>query len=165
MNRDYVGWYKLKSEIERRPAQERFHQREIWWCSFGANIGFEEDGKNSQFERAVLIIRKFNKELFLGVPLTTKRKDNRFYHPITIGDQLGSVMVSQVRVLSSRRLGRKLTRIGKKSFHDICASIGELLPLEKSIPADESAGSPVPSGNLYSKDSKLDVESQGREVQ
>lgn len=49
MNRNYVGWYKLKAEIEKRSVQEKFHQREVWWCSLGANIGFEEDGKNSQF--------------------------------------------------------------------------------------------------------------------
>lgn len=164
MKRNYVAWYRLKAQIEQQVPRDKFHQREIWWCSLGANIGFEEDGKNEQFERPVLVVRKFNKELFLGVPLTTKEKDNRFYHPIKIGEQTGSVMISQVRVLSSRRLNRRLTRIGKKTFYEICAQMAALFPLEKSISASEPAESPVPSGNLYSNNTKREQKSQGGSV-
>lgn len=162
MNRNYVGWYKLKSEIEKRPPVANFHAREVWWCSLGANIGFEEDGKNEPFERPVLVLRKFSSELFLGVPLTTTQKDNMFYHPIAVGDLPGSVMTSQVRVLSSRRLNRRLERIGKGRFSQIACKVSGLIDPEKSISADFSAESPVPSGNLYSNNSKQERKSQAK---
>lgn len=160
MNRNYVGWYKLKADIEKRPAVANFHAREIWWCSLGANVGFEEDGKNMQFERPVLILRKFSKELFLGVPLTTKQKDNSYYHPVEVGGLRGSVMVSQVRTLSSRRMSRKVERLGNKRFLEVCDKVNNLMYPEKSISADFSAESPVPSGSLYSNGSKREQKSQ-----
>lgn len=160
MIRDYVGWYKLKADIEKAESDKLFHAREVWWCSLGANIGFEEDGKGLLFERPVLIVRKFSKELFLGVPLTTKSKENKFYHPIVVNKQEGAAMISQVRVLSAQRLNRKLVRIGKNNFNNIVDKISQMVALEKSISADFSAESPVPSGNLYLDNNKLKQKSQ-----
>ena len=160
VKRNYVAWYKVQTGIEKRPAVTNFRAREVWWCSLGENIGFEEDGKNEPFERPVLILRKFSAELFLGAPLTTKRKDNIFYHPIDIGGVTGSVMTSQVRALSSRRLNRRLAHIGKGAFSQIAQKVTLLIDPEKSISADFSAESPVPSGSLYSDDSKHEQKSQ-----
>lgn len=56
-----------------------FKEREIWWRSIGTNIGTEEDGKNAHFERPVLVLRKFNRDIFLGLPLTSTRKDHRYH--------------------------------------------------------------------------------------
>jgi len=41
-----------------------FHGREIWFCAIGANIRFEQDGSGTEFLRPVVIIKKFNKEVF-----------------------------------------------------------------------------------------------------
>lgn len=41
-------------------------------------ISDEQDGKNAEFTRPVLVLRKFNHSLFLGIPLTTNRKN----HPL-----------------------------------------------------------------------------------
>ena len=38
------------------------------------NIGYEQDGSGNDFIRPVVIIRKFNNEIFWGVPLTKTRK-------------------------------------------------------------------------------------------
>ena len=46
MKRNYVAWYKLKAEIEHKREAPEFSERDVWWCSIGANIGFEEDGKS-----------------------------------------------------------------------------------------------------------------------
>lgn len=161
MNRNYVGWYKLKADMEKRPPMANFHAREIWWCSLGANIGFEEDGKNALFERPVLILRKFNKELFFGVPLTSAHKEgNKYYHCIVVDDIPRSALISQARTLSSRRLLRKVERHGKKSFGEVLAAVTDML--QKTISADFSAESPVPSGSLYSDNSKHKRKSQAK---
>jgi hypothetical protein len=55
-------WNTAKQNLDIKILDEKFrvHEREIWWCSMGVNIGDEEDGKNELFERPVLILRKFN---------------------------------------------------------------------------------------------------------
>jgi hypothetical protein len=30
-----------------------FREKEIWWACLGANIGFEQNGKNENFERPI----------------------------------------------------------------------------------------------------------------
>jgi len=72
MNKDYGQWHYLKSKIEIDTPSPQFRELEIWWCSLGKNVGTEEDGKNNLFERPVLIFRKFNKEIFWGLPLTSR---------------------------------------------------------------------------------------------
>ena len=159
MSRNYVGWYRLKTNIEKRPPMPNFHAREIWWCSLGANIGFEQDGKNEFFERPVLILRKFSKELFFGVPLTGQHKEgNEYYYRLVVDGVPRSVIISQARTLSSRRLLRKIERHGKKSFGEVLEQVTSML--QKTISADFSAESPVPSGSLYSNDSKHEQKSQ-----
>lgn len=154
MSKDYQTWHKIKSEVNSKPPIQRFHEREIWWCSLGANVGFEEDGKNDLFERPVLILRKFNKELFIGIPLTKMtKKDNIYYFPVKIGSVDGSIILSQIRVVSSRRLLRKIEKLSWEKFNMLKDDLQKII-LKKSIPVDKSAGSPVPSGNLYFNSSK-----------
>ena len=77
--KDFDEWNRLKKIINDKKVNNWFHEREIWWCSIGVNIGHEEDGKNKQFERPVLVFRKFKKEIFFGIPVSSKLKDNKFY--------------------------------------------------------------------------------------
>jgi mRNA interferase MazF len=65
-----------------------FQEREVWWCNIGVNIGDEEDGKSEFFSRPVLIIHKFNKKVFWGIPLTAQVKDNPNYHKIKFRDRV-----------------------------------------------------------------------------
>ena len=46
----------------------------------GKNIGFEQDGKGENFVRPVVIIKGFNKNMFFGIPLSTKMKEGKFYY-------------------------------------------------------------------------------------
>ena len=69
MSEDFDAWNRLKKEINDEGVVGDFSEREIWWCRIGHNIGFEENGKNRQFSRPVLIFRKFNQALFLRISL------------------------------------------------------------------------------------------------
>jgi len=64
MVKDYKKWHTKKSLIETRNDRLYFHEREIWWCSLGHNVGFEQDGKGVDFARPILVFKKFNKEVF-----------------------------------------------------------------------------------------------------
>lgn len=159
MSKDYLKWHELKTAVNDRPPIQKYHEREIWWCSIGENVGFEQDGKNDMFERPVLVLRKFNKELFIGVPLTTKHKrDNAYYVPVQVQGMLRSAITSQIRTISSRRLVRKIERLGQRQYDYVLREV--LGAVKKTISADESAESPVPGGNLYSDHIKQEQKSQ-----
>ena len=78
VQKDFAGWHLLKAELEqgKRPL---FEERQVWWTSIGVNVGDEEDRKNERFNRPVIILRKFNRNLFVGAPITTQTKRNPYY--------------------------------------------------------------------------------------
>lgn len=78
--KDFGNWNIRKKDLDRRTSRPPFFkEKEVWWLSIGVNIGYEEDGKGRNFARPVLILRKFNNQLFLGIPLSTKTKANIYY--------------------------------------------------------------------------------------
>src|SRR3990167_3366795 len=85
MKKDYAEWHSRKTEIEHLGETRLFfHEREVWWCSIGHNVGFEQDGKGEKFARPVLVFKKFNKEVFWALPISTRIKKSKFYTPINI---------------------------------------------------------------------------------
>ncbi len=58
MEKDFEAWHKKKVGIHKKPKTVFFHEREIWWCALGANVGNEQDGKGALFTRPVLILKK-----------------------------------------------------------------------------------------------------------
>ena len=60
----FVEWTKLKIRLHIESKKiVYFYEREIWWASLGENIGFEQNGKDENFSRPVLILKKFNNHL------------------------------------------------------------------------------------------------------
>lgn len=143
MEKDFQKWHILKSTIDTEHQSPLFREQEIWWCSLGANVGFEEDGKNELFERPVLVFRKFNKELFVGLPMTSKKKEGKYYHALHLHDIERSAILSQIRVLSGKRLIRRLGKLSDKQF---VALENAFIFLIKET--DPFRGPPVPNGNL-----------------
>lgn len=143
MQKDFQKWHSLKSKIDSENISPLFREQEIWWCALGANVGFEEDGKNDLFERPVVILRKFNKELFLGLPMTSKQKEGKYYHSILLHKIARSAILSQVRILSGKRLIRRLGKISDNQFD---AAENAFIAMIKET--DPFRGPRVPIGNL-----------------
>jgi len=122
-------WNQRKKQIDsaKKPSKFYVHEREVWWASVGVNIGTEMDGKNEQFERPVMILRKFGKEQFLGVPLTSREKEGVFYVPVTYGENVGTACISQARVFSVKRLLRKIGRVKKSDFESLNKTLLRLI--------------------------------------
>lgn len=115
--KDFEDWGKLKETLHfQNRSLKIFDEREIWWCSIGQNIGFEENGKNRSYERPVLVLRRFNGHLFLGVPLTSKEHHNKFYFRIS---DSSFAILSQLRTFSSKRLLRRVKTIPDPIFDEI----------------------------------------------
>jgi mRNA interferase MazF len=116
---DFFLWYRKKVQINQKEVVPPFNQRDVWWCSLGLNVGYEADGKNDQLERPVLVLRKFGPDSFIGLPITSTVKDSMFYFPYFVHGVKGSVMLSQPRLLSAKRLNRKMSRVGRGLFKKI----------------------------------------------
>lgn len=131
--KDFSTWSVLKTSINQNIERPIFKEREIWWVSIGANIGDEEDGKGDKFLRPVLVIRKFNKNLFLGVPLTKQVKENLFYFKLEVKDKIVCAMISQLRLFDSKRLLNRLEKLPEKEFEKVKREIvGKVLNFEIS---------------------------------
>ena len=116
-------WHKIKIEIQLMADKNNlyFREKEVWWASLGANLGHEEDGKNKKFERPVLILKKFNRHLILVIPLTSKIKEDKFYYYkfAISGEEFVSALICQIRLISSKRLSRKIGKVNNQDFKEI----------------------------------------------
>ena len=119
----FLGWIELKEHLHKNKPRPYFKEREIWWASIGFNVGDEQHGNNDNFERPVLIVKKFNNNLFWDVPLTGKPKSGKYYYKIHSGNREASVILSQLRVLDAKRLVRKLNVINEDEFIKVLSCI------------------------------------------
>jgi mRNA interferase MazF len=78
MQKDFWRWHAKKEVLNNGEGTAFFHEREVWWCALGTNIGFEQDGSGDLFTRPVVIISKFNLDACLVVPLTAKPKKGKY---------------------------------------------------------------------------------------
>jgi len=122
-------WNSAKKLADASDRQVFGYPREVWWCFLGVNIGAEIDGKNENFERPIIIMRVYNKETMLVLPTTGRAKTDRFHFPIEIDAQNPEtkesykktvyVKLTQARVISNKRLVRKIDVISEENFEKI----------------------------------------------
>jgi mRNA interferase MazF len=119
--KDFWPWMSIKKRLHERETGELFfREREIWWCALGANIGHEQDGTGRRFDRPVVILKKFNRYVFLGVPLTTRPKVGRYYLPVgTVDGKEAVAILSQIRFLDRKRLLDKIGTVAEPAFADV----------------------------------------------
>lgn len=94
----------------------------------GLNIGFEQDGKHENFERPCLIVKGFNKEVCLIIPLTTVCKNNRFQK--FVGEFEGRknyAILSQIRLIDTKRLINQMGFIQEKTLYEIKKAIWDII--------------------------------------
>ncbi|MBI2631282.1 type II toxin-antitoxin system PemK/MazF family toxin [Candidatus Nomurabacteria bacterium] len=126
MEKDFDKWNTKKKELS-NGERVYFHKGDIWFASIGKNIGDEEDGKNSDFERPVLIVRKFNNNIFLGVPLTSnENKEGKYYHKL-ISFSGSTAILSQVRLFDAKRLLRNIGKLDSVELKEIKVKIGKIV--------------------------------------
>lgn len=117
MEKDFDRWNERKKNINASRSVVRFHEREVWWCSIGLNIGDEEDGKNDLFERPVLILKKFNRNVAWIVPLTTKPHNDVFHYQLESSKTY--LILPQAKLISSKRLIRIIEKITEEEIMHI----------------------------------------------
>ena len=128
MIKDFDTWNKNKKQIHTEAENKLYHKQEVWWCSLGVNVGFEQDGMGTEHERPVLILKGFSKHVCLVVPLTTSTKKNPYHISLGIIDGKESFAItSQIRLIDTKRLINKIGFVNHDIFETIRKAVKELL--------------------------------------
>lgn len=118
--KDFTKWHEQKSDLHENKARLNFHERDVWFSSLGANIGFEHDGKGEQFGRPVIVFRKFNNIVFWAIPLTTRTKTGKYYMLVDLGDGVNRMAIlSQLRLIDAKRIYQKIGVIDQKTHKEL----------------------------------------------
>jgi mRNA interferase MazF len=128
MKKDFDGWNKRKKQTHERGDAPFYHNREIWWCALGMNVGFEQDGSGNDYRRPVLILKGLSAKTCLVIPLTTSPQ----HHPLrpSVGKVDGKeahALLSQMRVIDTKRLVRKIAYLNQDTFENIRKAAKEML--------------------------------------
>jgi len=132
MSKNFEKWHRKKTEIDTIEKIPFFHEREIWFCYLGLNVGFEQDGKSDDFLRPVIIFRKFNNKIFWAIPLTKpkqKKKNSPYFFYFSFMQNIESVAIlSQIRLIDAKRLARMIGTISEGDFVSVKEKLKELFP-------------------------------------
>ncbi|HAS84859.1 MAG TPA: hypothetical protein DCS23_02150 [Candidatus Yonathbacteria bacterium] len=126
MKKEFDAWNSQKKNLGDSGKKAYAYPREVWWCALGVNVGAEVDGKNENFERPVLVVRVYNKETMLVLPITSKEKLDGFHYEIQIQAKNSKteeeytkpvwIKLTQARVISNNRLLRKVDTVNQSEF-------------------------------------------------
>ncbi len=128
--KDFDSWNELKKKIEaEKNDPEKFPKEgEVWMNNLGKNIGYEQNGSGDNFSRPLLIIKKFNNHMFWAISLSTKQKKFDFYFNYTDpNDQKVSAILAQMKLVSVKRLKRKIYEIPDELFEQMRQKIKSFL--------------------------------------
>jgi len=128
MVKDFDSWNNNKKLIHNIGESKLYHEREVWWCSLGVNIGFEQDGTGPEGERPGLILKGFSKDVCLIIPLTTSTKKNPYHFSLgKIDGQEAFAIVSQIRLIDTKRLINKICFVNQEVFEILRKTVKGLL--------------------------------------
>jgi len=125
---EFNKWNQKKQKTHIEKQRPFFHEQEVWFCSLGANIGFEQDGRGSDFLRPVMILKKFNNQIFWALPMTKNAKEGKYYYIVSItGREQSALILSQIRLVDAKRLAYKIGSVKQDDFILIKEKIRQLL--------------------------------------
>ncbi len=130
MEKGFDQWNEIKKKLETLdvPLDILPRVREVWMCSLGKNLGFEQNGSGDNFSRPMLVLKKFNNQMFWVLPLSTKQKGYDFYYNFTdpAGEKV-SIILAQLRLMSIKRFQRALYELPKGNFTEVRSRIMGLI--------------------------------------
>jgi mRNA-degrading endonuclease toxin of MazEF toxin-antitoxin module len=128
MNKNFDGWNNNKKRIHEEKSNVFYHEREVWWCSLGVNIGNEQDGSGDEYRRPVLILKGLSKEICLVIPPTSSANEHKLRPSIGIIDgKKANALISQIRVIDKKRLVRKIGYVHPDIFNQMRKIVKNLL--------------------------------------
>ena len=117
MSKKFNEWNEVKKTLHNKQNKIVIpKEREVYWSSIGVNVGFEQDGKGEVFSRPVLIVKRYSKNLFFGIPLSTQIKEGSFFYTFTLNKKPSNALLVQAKVYDTKRLENRIGMINKEDF-------------------------------------------------
>ena len=127
MPNEYNQWNKVKIALINTESKFIVKQREVYWIKVGKNIGFETYGKGDEFLRPVIVYKSFGKT-FIGIPLSTKAKHNKFTFEFSyLKDKLSYALLSQIKLFDTKRINQKSGKMSQEDFKELKIKLKELI--------------------------------------
>lgn len=108
MKKYFKNWISVKSGLHYAGVFRTVKEGEIWWCAVGENVGVEINGKNEEFSRPILVLKKLSKYGFMGIPLTSQEHVGSWYVEFVFRDKKQTAVLAQARVISVFRLYKRM---------------------------------------------------------
>lgn len=116
----FSEWIRVKEKLHVAQHSSPFvSERDLWWVSFGENIGSEINGKSERFTRPALILKKLAHGFYFIAPTTTKEHRGSWYVRVRLGEIEEYVCLNQVRTIDYRRLHSKLGQTDTHEFDQV----------------------------------------------
>jgi mRNA interferase MazF len=146
--KDFDMWNMKKKKINDDSGIAFIQTSAIWLASIGVNVGSEIDGKDDDFARPVVIVKKVSPNIFIGVPATSKIVEMPYRSSISILDKNGQAICSQIRSFDRKRLIRYIGKTNKQDFKKIMEILATMfLYVETPDIAGMSGESRLPFGD------------------
>lgn len=128
MEKDFDSWNGQKKSVDVRVQRINYHEREVWWCWLGLNVGFEQDGTGAEYRRPVVILRGLGPQTCLVVPLTTSTREHKLRPSVgVVAGKEARALISQIRVIDVRRLSQKMERLPQTVVEVLKQQVRDLL--------------------------------------
>ena len=131
-------WNKVKKRLQRQARVPYIKEGEIWWFADGQNVGVEIDGKGRTFARPILVLTKYGRLSFHGIPLTSQKHTGPWYTNIVFQNKTQYVALSQAKTVSAHRLYSKMGEVPESDLENVRAAFLKLH--SKNIPLSSDRG-------------------------
>ena len=90
------------------------------------NIGFEQNG-GKNFERIVIVLKKFTGNFVLIAPITKSLHQGNWYLDIDIFNKKHKIILNQIKPIDTKRLNNGICQISEKEVKNILYKYKEIL--------------------------------------
>ena len=138
---DFDSWNELKKHLHQKDAIIGIKERNIAFVHMGKNIGSEENGKDEEYLRPVVVLKVFNRHSFLGVAMTSQTKEGRFYFPFVFThkgrEYQSTAILSQIKYYDTKRVKYTKGMIKKEDFEVLKEKIADVTLSKEREPRRE----------------------------
>ncbi len=118
--KQFLEWIGIKQKLDTHEYNPPLiTEGDMYWCAVGENVGIEVSGKDRHFTRPVIILKKFGRLGFLGIPTTTKERSGSWYVSFVHKGVHETAMLNQARVFSYKRLDKKMGSLDDADFKKV----------------------------------------------
>ena len=125
--KDFDGWMRLKRKLHNIGKYRFIHEGDVWWYAAGENIRTEINGKSKLFSRPILVIKKFGRHSFWGVPLTTQIHKGSWYVRFAFQGKPVCAAVIQLRNVDVARLYERIGQVPESDLKSVKDGVIDLL--------------------------------------